>query len=102
MLTEISSGYEPPANSLVGDQLFPAVTVGKDSNKYYVYTRDTMGRVTDDLRAPAGDTNELPPMSIGRDGYFTEEHALMDKVSVEEQKNADTPLTPLTDATERL
>lgn len=41
-------------------------------------------------------------MTLSRDTFFVEEHALKDVVPVEEQENADDPLQPLSDATERL
>jgi hypothetical protein len=82
--------------------LFPAVPVSKQSDKYYIYNRDLWGRVTDDIRAPGSRANELPPMSLSRDSYFAEEHALSDVVPDEEVENADDPLSPAQDATERV
>lgn len=101
MLTNISLGFDNP-DSFVGSMLFPAVPVGKQSDKYYVYNRDLWGRVTDDIRAPGSEANELPPMTLSRDSYFAEEHALVDVVPDEEVENADEPLQPSIDATERV
>src|SRR4051812_33386882 len=101
MLTNISAGWDNP-QAFVASSLFPAVRVGKDSDKYYVYNRDTWGRVMDDIRTPGSEANELPPMTLSRDTYFIEEHALEDVVPDEELENADTPLSPSQDATERL
>src|SRR5260221_8507467 len=100
MLTEISVGWTN--DDYVADVFYPSIPVLKQSNKYYVYTRDLWGRVTDDIREPGTRANELPQMTLSRDAYFVEEHALKDKVPTEEQENADNPLTPLVDATERL
>jgi hypothetical protein len=100
MLTDISVGYQ--GDDYVADLFYPSITVNKQSNKYYVYTRDIWGRATDDLRAPGARANELPPMTLSRDQYFVEEHALEDVVPIEEQQNADDPLMPLVDATERV
>jgi len=100
MLTEISVGFDNP-DMFVAQRLFPAVRVGKQSDKYYVYNRDLWGRVTDDIRAPGSEANELPPMTLSRDSYFAEEHALADVVPDEEVDNADNPLQPSIDATER-
>jgi len=101
MLSNISMGWDNP-EEFVASSLFPAVRVGKQSDKYYVYTRDTWGRVMDDIRTPGSEANELPPMTLSRDTYFIEEHSLEDVVPDEEVENADSPLTPAADATERL
>jgi hypothetical protein len=101
MLTEVSMGWDNP-DDFVAEMLAPGVPVTKQSNKYYIYTRDTWGKVTDDLRSPGARANELPPMTLSRDTYFAEEHALKDVVPVEEQENADDPLQPFVDATERV
>src|SRR6266496_1113260 len=101
MLTDISVGFDNP-DMFVAQRLFPAVRVAKQSDKYYVYNRDLWGRVTDDIRAPGSEANELPPMTLSRDTYFIEEHALEDVVPDEEVDNADDPLQPSVDATERV
>lgn len=101
MLTNISMGWDNP-QEFVGPVLFPSVTVAKQSDKYYVYNRDTWGRVTDDIRVPGSEANELPPMTLSRDTYFIEEHSLEDVVPDEEVENADSPLQPAADSTERL
>jgi hypothetical protein len=101
MLTDISVGFDNP-DQFVASMLFPQVGVAKQSDRYYVYNRDLWGRVTDDIRAPGSEANELPPMTLSRDGYFAEEHALEDVVPDEEVENADQPLQPAMDATERV
>ncbi len=99
MLTQVSVGYTN--EEFVGDNLFPAVNVGKESDKYYV--QEKVGFTPfDDIRADNATTKELPPMSLSRDSYFAEEHALKDWVGVNEIDNADAPLNPLTDAAERV
>jgi hypothetical protein len=99
VLTNISVRYNN--RELVGEQLFPAVSVEKQSNKYNVYDK-TGFTVLDDLRAPGAHTNEMPPMSLSRDSYFAEEHALKDWVPIEEDSNADPGFSPLSDAAERV
>jgi hypothetical protein len=101
MLTDISVGFDNP-DAFVASLLFPQVGVGKQSDKYYVYNRDLWGRVTPDIRTPGSEANELPPMTLSRDSYFAEEHALEDVVPDEEVENADQPLQPAMDATERV
>lgn len=101
MLTNISVGYDNP-DEFMASNFFPSVRVGKQSDKYYVFNRDLWGRRTDDLRYPGSEANELPPMTLSRDTYFIEEHALEDVVPDEEIENADNPLQPAQDATTRL
>jgi hypothetical protein len=101
MLTQISAGFDNPID-YVGPRLFPSVSVAKQSDKYYVFNRDTWGRVTDDIRQPGSEANELPPMTLSRDTFFVEEHALEDVVPDEEVENADSPLQPAADAAMRL
>jgi len=101
MLTGISVGWDNP-DAFVASTLFPTVRVAKDSDKYYIYNRDVWGRVMDDIRTPGSEANELPPMTLSRDTYFIEEHALEDVVPDEELENADAPLQPAQDATARL
>ncbi len=101
MLSNISMGWDNP-QQFVASMLFPTVAVGKQSDKYYVFNRDLWGRVMDDIRTPGSEANELPPMTLSRDQYFIEEHSLEDVVADEEVENADNPLTPMSDATERL
>lgn len=86
VLTQISVDYRN--NALVGDELFPTVQVDKQSDKWMVMNKDGF-TVMDDIRGPGGNTNELPPMSLSRDSYFAEEHALKDWVNVEDVDNQD-------------
>jgi hypothetical protein len=105
MLTEISVGFDNP-DTFTATMLAPAVKVTKDSDRYYVQTREVWGRATDDLRSPGARANELPPMTLSRDTYFLEEHALKGVVPIEEQPgpdgNADAPIDSLADTTEQV
>lgn len=100
MLTGISVGFENL--ELVGNALAPTVTVPKQSDKYYTFTRREGWAVFDDLRAPGARANELPPMTLSRDAYFAEDHSLVGIVPVEETENADAGLDPYADTTEQV
>jgi len=93
---------EAPTAEFVGPRLFPTFRVANKTDKYRIYNRDNWGRVTDDLRAPGARANELPPMTLSRDSYKTEEHALVDYVPREDEANADGQLDANGQATERL
>lgn len=99
VLTNISVRYNN--RELVGENLFPAVTVEKQSDKYNVFDK-TGFTVMDDIRGPGAHTNEMPPMGLSRDSYFAEEHALKDWVPIEEGANTDPGFAPLADAAQRV
>lgn len=97
VLTQISVGY--PNNGLVGEQLFPAVTVNKQSDKYYVFGREGW-LPEDDFRAAGTVANEVVGMAVSTDTYYAQEHALQIAVTDEERENVDSPLAPDRDGTE--
>lgn len=81
VLTNISVGYANP--TFVGEALFPRVNVDFETGKYMVYDKNEARTVFDDLRAPAANTREIPPMTLARDAYRAEDHALKEWVPVE-------------------
>jgi hypothetical protein len=88
---------------LVGDVLFPPVTVQKQSNKYYIYNgREGWYPALDDARAPGTEANEIPGLKVSLDTYYAQEHALQIAVTDEERENADTPFSPDADGAELL
>lgn len=99
VLTNISVAW--PNNGFVGENLFPSVTVMKQSDKYYIFGREGW-KPEDDLRAPGTVANEIPGLQVSLDSYYAQEHALQMPVTDEERKNVDSPLAPDRDATETL
>lgn len=97
ILSQISVGW--PNNGLVGDNLFPSVTVRKQSDKYYVFGREGW-LPEDDFRAPGTEANEIIGYQLSTDTYYAREHALQVPVTDEERENADSPLSPDRDGTE--
>lgn len=97
VLTQISVGW--PNNGLVGEQLFPSVTVNKQSDKYYVFGRENWAP-EDDFRAPGSVAHEVLGLEVSTDTYYAQEHALQIAVTDEERENVDSPLAPDRDATE--
>lgn len=98
VLTNISLGW--PNNGLVGEALFPTIPVKKQSDKYYVFGRESWLPETSDYRAPGTEANEIPGMTLSLDTYYAQEHALQIAVHDEERENTDAPLAPDRDATE--
>lgn len=97
VLTNISVAW--PTMGLVGEQLFPQVPVNKQSDKYYVFGRESW-LVENDFRAPGTEANEIPGLALSTDTYYAQEHSLQAPVTDEERWNADSPLSPDRDATE--
>jgi hypothetical protein len=96
-LTNVSVGFEN--NAFVGERLFPTVPVRKQSDKYYIFGRETWS-VHLDLRAPGTEANEIPGFQVSTDTYFANEHALQVAVTDEERQNADAPFDPDRDGAE--
>lgn len=98
VLTQISLDF--PTTNLVGEALFPTVKVRKQSDKYYVFGRETWLPETSDYRAPGTEANEIPGFKVSLDTYYAQEHALQIAVTDEERENVDSPLSPDRDGTE--
>jgi len=101
VLTQISVAW--PNEGLVGNFLFPAVPVAKQSDKYYVFQgREGWYPALDDARAPGTEANEVPGLTVSVNSYYCQEHALQIAVTDEERQNADSPLSPDIDGAEML
>lgn len=101
-LTNIAIEYASQVDRYIGPRMFVPVTVPDKSDKYLVMNRDVWGRKTDDLRGRGAAANELPPMTFSRGTYYTQEHALVDIVPREDQRDTDGIVDALGLATERL
>jgi hypothetical protein len=99
VLTNLSIEY-PIDKGFVGPNLFPPIVVKKQSDKYYIFDRETTKLEIHDVRAPGTVANEIPGRTLSLDTYYANEHALQIAVTDEERENADSPLTPEADATE--
>jgi len=101
VLTQISVAW--PNEGLVGNFLFPAVPVAKQSDKYYIFQgREGWYPALDDLRAPGTEANEVPGLTVSVGSYYAQEHALQIAITDEERQNADSPLSPDVDGAEML
>ena len=99
VLTQISVGW--PNGGMLGPVFFPAVRVAKQSDKYYVFGRESWGVFPGgDYRAPGTVANEIPGLNVSTDSYFAIEHSLQIPITDEEKENADAPLDPFRDGTE--
>lgn len=85
---------------LVGERLFPALPVDKDSNKYFIYGKENL-RTYKTKRAP-GTRAASMDWSVSSDSFKCEEYALEHPIADEVRNEADAPLKPETDASEML
>jgi hypothetical protein len=99
ILTQLSIEF-PIDMNFAGEVLFPSVKVLKQSDKYYLFDRETTKLELHDVRAPGTVANEIPGRQLSSDSYYASEHALQIPVTDEERQNVDNPLTPDRDAAE--
>ena len=97
-LTEVSVAYRNA--QFLADQLFPTIPVNKQSNKYFIYSKDRF-RILDDARRPGARANEID-WSLSTDTYFAEGHALAQAIPDELRANQDPAIDIDVDTTETL
>ena len=97
-LTEVSVAYRN--TQYVADSVFPVVPVSKQSNKYFIYSKDNF-RTLDDARRPGARANEIE-WTLSTDTYYCEGHALAQAIPDELRANADQAIDVDVDTTEVL
>lgn len=97
-LTNVSVKYQWAEG--IADMVFPQVPVQKESDVYFIHSRDHL-RLDETLRANRAEAN-----TVGRDystaSYTLEEHSLKELISDRDRQNADAPINLDIDATEGL
>ena len=86
-------------DEMIADQVLPVVPVKKESDKYYIYTRNW--RLPQSKRAAGAEANEVE-WNVSTSTYTTEEYALKDLIPDRVRDNADNPLDMDVDTTENL
>lgn len=85
----------------IAEQIFPSFTVKKQSGKHFIYDRGRF-RINDNARGSGSNSNEVTlNLSTGQT-YYADDHALRQFVTDEDVDNAETPTSPLIDATENV
>ena len=97
-LTEVSVAYRN--TQYVADSVFPVVPVSKQSNKYFIYSKDNF-RTLDDARRPGARANEIE-WTLSTDTDYCEGHALAQALPDELRANADQAIDVDVDTTEVL
>lgn len=85
-LTNMVIGYEP--KGFIVDQIFPSISVAKQSDKYFTWDKGDFFRIPNTLRSPKtkGRTIEL---SVSSNSYFADNYALVHEEPYENMANAD-------------
>ena len=88
-VSNILLNYRP--HGFIADQIFPIVTVGKQSDRFFKITQADRFRTTTDRRSPGRSPNEIS-FEVSSDGYFADNYALGTYLTAEEMNNADEAL----------
>jgi hypothetical protein len=87
-LTNVAIKAFEGAEGYVGQALFPAVPVGKQSDKYYVIDKDSWITVPKAFRAPKTSPRRIE-WKVSSDSYFADNFALAGEMAKEDLGNAD-------------
>jgi hypothetical protein len=98
ILTGMSIAYFNAARNFIAPRVFPAVTVDKQSDKYYVYPKDAWFR---DEAQKRGDSTESvgSGYDLSTDSYFVDVWALHKDIGDQVRRNADPAIDLDADAT---
>lgn len=99
-LTNISVAYMQNANNFIADKIFPVIPVNKQSDTYFVYSRDDFFRDEAQERAKGTESAGGDYAVDQAEPYFCKVHAYHMDVNEQDRVNADDPLRPNQDATE--
>lgn len=97
-LENISLAFKPMG--FIADILSPKAMVEKESNEYYVYSKDNF-RIPETLRADGAESNK-DSFTLSVASYVLKEHSLHDDVTDRQRSNADKALKLDIDVTENL
>jgi len=86
----LSAAFETQGD-FVASNLFPVVSVGKRSDKYYVLQKEAWLRQPHTARAPRTKSNRIE-FDISSDSYYAQNYALTAEIPAEDLANADTAL----------
>lgn len=97
ILTNASVAYIQSADNFIANKVFPIVPVEKQSDLYFVYTKEDWFRDDAALRA---DGTEAATSGYGltTDNYFAHVYAIKKAVGDQLMANYDNPLDPMRDA----
>lgn len=97
-LENLSVAFSP--TGFIGDQLSPKFMVEKESDDYYVYSKDTM-QLPETIRADTAESNRAN-WDLSTASYRMNEHSIHDLISDRQRRNADGAIRLDADTTEFL
>ena len=98
-LTNISLAFMQRAENFVADEVFPNISVGKQSDSYFTYDRAEFNRDEMKERTP-GTESSGGSYKIGTDLYHAKTRAYHKDIPDPVRANADTPISLDREATE--
>jgi hypothetical protein len=99
VLTAISVAYRQRQTNFIAGSVFPVIPVDKQSDKYYVYTKNDWFRDEAALRGPATESAGSG-FGLSTATYSADVFAIHKDVDDQMLANADAPLNPESDAAE--
>ena len=99
-LTNISIAWLQSADMFVADKVFPVVPVRKQSDRYFVYSREDFFRDEAQVRARGAESAGGEYDIDNTPTYFATQYAYHKDVTENERVNADQPINVDRDATE--
>jgi hypothetical protein len=100
-LTSLAVMYEN--REFIADKVMPVISVAKKSDEYFKFAADTMMKNAAVDLVGAESLPGRPSIALDSVGtYSCRDRALMDFISIDEELNADVPLSPRMDVTEIL
>jgi len=91
ILTNISVAYLQRAESFIADKVFPVVPVDKQSDKYFVYSKNDWLR--DEARVRVDGTESVGSgYNITTDNYYADVFAIHKDIGDQTRANADAPI----------
>ena len=85
------AAFAAGVDDLIGSDIFPAVPVGKETDKYYIIDKDAFLRDDDALRAPKTQARRVE-FEVSSDSYRALNYALANEEPMENLANADNPI----------
>lgn len=98
-LTNISIAYIQRSQDFIADKVFPIVPVMKQSDRYFVYTKDFWFRTQAQKRAPASESAGGGFKVDNTPSYFCDVFAVHQDVDDQTRANSDQPIDLDRDAT---
>lgn len=97
ILGDVAVAYFQNAANFVAPQVFPSVSVAKESAKYYTFSRDDFMR--DEMRErPNGSESAGGGFSVSNDSYNCETYSLHKLITERDRKNWNLPNLTIEDA----